>query len=148
MCNSNTSSQAKEAPVPLPDLPYLFQQICLDYVILEARQYLVIADRYSGWASTQQAKKGNGSKLINSLRTHCETFRRGTTVHLGGAADLPGDLGHRSQAEQCIQTPRKHACRARSQVHEEDDPSQLGPWQGSTKLLYPLSKIMETFPLN
>ena len=89
MCDSNTSSQAKEAPVPLPDLPYLFQQICLDYVILEARQYLVIANRYSGWASTQQAKKGNGSKLINSLRTHCETFRRGTTVHLGGAADLP-----------------------------------------------------------
>ena len=72
--NSNTPSQTKEPPAPLPDLQYSFQQICLDYFTLKARQYLVIVDRYSGWPSVQQAKKGNASKLINFLRTYCETF--------------------------------------------------------------------------
>ena len=71
MCNSNTSSQAK---APLPDPQYPCKQICSDYFTLEARQCLVFVDRYSGWPSVQQAKKGNASELINFLRTHFETF--------------------------------------------------------------------------
>ena len=72
MCNSYTPSKAKEPPVPLPDLQYPFQQICSDYFTLEARHYLVIINRYSGWPSAQLAQKGNASELINFLCT--QTF--------------------------------------------------------------------------
>ena len=75
MCDSNTPSQPKEPPVPLPDIQYPFQQIYLDYFTVKARQYSVITDRYSGWPSVYQAKRGNAKELIKFLRIHCETFR-------------------------------------------------------------------------
>ena len=74
-CDTNAPSQPKELSVPLPNVQYPFQQICMDYFTLEGREYLVTVDRYSGWPSVHQAKVKTSSELIKLLRLHCETFR-------------------------------------------------------------------------
>ena len=73
-CGTNTPSQRKEPPVPLPHLEYPFQQICSDYFTLVGRQYLVIVDRYSGWPSVHRAQREDAKEMVGFLKDHCETF--------------------------------------------------------------------------
>ena len=74
-CDVNTPSQSKEPPHELEQPSYPFQKVCADYFSLQGRQYLVMVDRYSGWASVHQPKLGGSAKeFVRTLQGHCETF--------------------------------------------------------------------------
>ena len=87
-CDANTPSQPKEPPAPLPGLQYPFQQVCADYFTLEAREYLVIVDRYSGWPSVHQARRGDAKELVSILRSHCGTFGAPEVLTTDGGPQL------------------------------------------------------------
>ena len=48
-CNENAPSQPSAPPVPLENPEYPFQQVVADYFQEQGKNYLVIADRFSGW---------------------------------------------------------------------------------------------------
>ena len=73
-CDTNTPSQPKEPPVPMPEVLYPFQQVCMDYFSLNGKEYLVTVDRYSVWPSVHLAKTRDSKELTRTLRLHCETF--------------------------------------------------------------------------
>ena len=57
-CMANAPSQPAGPPVKPPSPEYPFQLMVGDYFSKAGRDYLVIADRYSGWFSVYGAGKG------------------------------------------------------------------------------------------
>ena len=70
-CNSIAPSQPR-LPMAIPPLPaYPFEQVVADYFYLHGHQYLVYADRYTGWITIAQTPStGNDAdSLVKDLRT-------------------------------------------------------------------------------
>ena len=53
-CDHNSPSQPAAPPKPLPTPSYPFEMIVSDYYSYAGKQFLIIADRYSGWLSSCQ----------------------------------------------------------------------------------------------
>ena len=75
-CMRNAPSQPAGPPVRPPSPEHPFQLIVGDYFHKTGRNYLVIADRYSGWVSMFPAGSGDfdADALIRHLRTYFITF--------------------------------------------------------------------------
>ena len=75
-CMRNAPSQPAGPPVRPPSPEYPFQLIVGDYFHKAGLNYLVIADRYSGWVSMFPTGSGDfdADALIRHLRTYFITF--------------------------------------------------------------------------
>ena len=73
-CRENAPSQPAAPPQDPPRPDYLFQLISTDDFQLAGKHYIVIIDRYSGWASVHPAGKDGARELVRVLRNHAETF--------------------------------------------------------------------------
>merc|ERR1719320_402506 len=75
-CVRNSPSQPAGLPVRPPSPSYPFQLVVADYCHMNGVNYLVIADRYSGWLSVMYVGKGefDSDKLIDVLRDYFLTF--------------------------------------------------------------------------
>ena len=73
-CDKNTPSQPAAPPKPLPTPSYPFEMIVSDYFSNAGKQFLIIADRYSGWLSIYQGGPHGADSLIKQLKTHFTTF--------------------------------------------------------------------------
>jgi hypothetical protein len=75
-CIKDAPSQPAGVPVPPPSPEYPFQMVVGDYFSLQGQNYLVMADRFSGWLSIYEAGKGefDGATLEKQLRRYFLTF--------------------------------------------------------------------------
>ena len=75
-CVRNSPSQPAGKPVRPPSPSYPFQMLATDYCHLNGVNYLIIADRYSGWLSILHVGKGefDTEKLIEVFRDYFLTF--------------------------------------------------------------------------
>ena len=71
-CNTIAPSQAKLPLHPPPAPVYPFEQVVADYFTLNGHDYLVYADRYTGWVTVSKAPtSGNtATALTRELRLH------------------------------------------------------------------------------
>ena len=86
-CHRIAPSQPAAPPVSPPSPEYPFQlQVC-DYFSLHGRNYLALADRYSGWLTVYRVGSGeyDAKALVKMLRQHFVTF--------GVAVELASDGG-------------------------------------------------------
>ena len=86
-CHRIAPSQPAAPPVSPPSPEYPFQlQVC-DYFSLHGRNYLAMADRYSGWLTVYRVGSGeyDAKALVKILRQHFVTF--------GVAVELSSDGG-------------------------------------------------------
>ena len=86
-CHRNAPSQPATPPVNPPSPGYPFQMIVVDYCSLQGHNYLVLADRYSGWLSIFKTGKGDfdGDAMVKFLREYFCTF--------GVAEEFSSDMG-------------------------------------------------------
>merc|ERR1712081_166517 len=75
-CVRNSPSQPAGKPVAPPSPSYPFQLVVADYCHMNGVNYLVIADRSSGWLSVLYVGKGefDTDKLIEVFRDYFPTF--------------------------------------------------------------------------
>ena len=75
-CVRNSPSQPAGKPVRPPSPSYPFQLVVADYCHMNGVNYLVIADRYSGWLSVLYVGKGefDTDKLIEEFRDYFLSF--------------------------------------------------------------------------
>ena len=75
-CVRNSPSQPAGKPVRPPSPSYPFQLVVADYCHMNGVNYLVIADRYSGWLSVLYVGKGefDTDKLIDVFRDYFLSF--------------------------------------------------------------------------
>ena len=75
-CVRNSPSQPAGKPVRPPSPSYPFQLVVADYCHMNGVNYLVIADRYSGWLSVLYVGKGefDTDKLIEVFRDYFLSF--------------------------------------------------------------------------
>ena len=75
-CMKNAPSQPAEIPVRPPSPEYPFQLIVADYFSLQGHNYLVVADRFSGWFSVYETGKGefDAKTLVKYFREHFLIF--------------------------------------------------------------------------
>ena len=75
-CIREAPSQPAGTPVPPPEPDYPFQMVVGDYFSLQGHNYLVLADRYSGWLSIYSTGVGeyDGKSMEKILRQHFMTF--------------------------------------------------------------------------
>ena len=94
-CNRNAPSQARLPPQQprVPKSP--FELICADYFKLRGKQYLVIADRLSGWPEILKVPPGSpssGSKgLCNALRCVFASFGAPEEITSDGGPEFVSD---------------------------------------------------------
>ena len=88
-CVRNSPSQPAGKPVAPPSPSYPFQMVATDYCHLNGVNYLIIADRYSGWLSVLHVGKGefDTEKLIEVFRDYFLTF--------GVAEQISSDMASR-----------------------------------------------------
>ena len=86
-CVRNAPSQPAGEPVAPPSPSYPFQMVVSDYCHLEGFNYLVMADRYSGWMSIYAMGKGecDTDKLISYLKSYFMSY--------GVAEEFSSDFG-------------------------------------------------------
>ena len=86
-CTKNTPTQPMMPPVAPPSPCYPFQLIVGDYFSLHGYNYLVLADRFSGWFSVFVCGKGDFDVeiLISILRQYFALY--------GVAEELASDMG-------------------------------------------------------
>ena len=106
-CVRNAPSQPAGKPVAPPSPDYPFQLIVGDYFHLEGYDYLVMADRYSGWISVYTMGKGecNAEKLISCLKSHFGSF--------GVAEEFSSDLGPQFKADKFQKFLKQYGVRHR-----------------------------------
>ena len=93
-CHRIAPSQPAAPPVSPPSPEYPFQlQVC-DYFSLHGRNYLALADRYSGWLTVYRVGAGeyDAKALVKILRQHFVTF--------GVAVELASDGGPQMMASE------------------------------------------------
>ena len=74
-CDSISPSQARQPLKPLPPSTYPFEFICVDAFMLRGREYLVVADKFSGWLLTFGFRNSMISKnVIESLMLVFRTY--------------------------------------------------------------------------
>merc|ERR1719431_1699126 len=75
-CVRNAPSQPAGTPVPPPSPSYPFEMVVADYCHLNGMNFLVMADRYSGWLSAWYVGKGDfdTDRLLEILREYFSTF--------------------------------------------------------------------------
>ena len=75
-CTRNAPSQPMTRPVAPPSPEYPFQMLVGDYFSLHGHNYLVLADRYSGWFSVYHCGKGNydADALVDVMKGHFGCF--------------------------------------------------------------------------
>ena len=75
-CNEHAPSQPRAPPTPLENPEYPFQQIVADYFQEKGSNYLVIADRFTGWPTLLFCGNSTASQtvLIDTLRTYFSTY--------------------------------------------------------------------------
>lgn len=73
-CTENAPSQPAEPLIitPPPDLP--FQQVVADFYQVNGRQYLIYADRYTGWIEVSKVPNTSFGSLQKCLNTWFRTF--------------------------------------------------------------------------
>ena len=71
-CTEHAPSQPSAPPQPLAQPDYPFQFLVSDYFQYAGHNYLVIADRFSGWPSVQfcGSSTSSSAKLIENLRSY------------------------------------------------------------------------------
>ena len=67
-CNETSTSQPGEPMTELLPPTFLFEQVCLNYMDLKGKKYLVEADRYSGWLSVTKMASTSFTNLAVVLR--------------------------------------------------------------------------------
>ena len=93
-CDHNSPSQPAAPPKPLPTPSYPFEMIVSDYFSYAGKQFLIIADRYSGWLSVYQGGPDGADSLIKLLKTHFTTFGISDELASDGAGEY---LSHKTQ---------------------------------------------------
>ena len=93
-CVREVLPQPAGSPMSLPSPDYPFQMIVADYFSFHGHNFLVIADRFTGWnaiVSTPQGKF-DGQHLVTIMRDFCATWNipehittdGGPQIHCGG----------------------------------------------------------------
>ena len=74
LCNEIAPSQANEQMIvtPSPNLP--FEQVVMDLFYVGGHQYLVYADRYTGWTEVEKVTTSNAQSIVGHLRKWFKTF--------------------------------------------------------------------------
>ena len=93
-CHRIAPSQPAAPPVSPPSPEYPFQMQVCDYFSLHGRNYLALADRYSGWLTVYRVGSGeyDAKALVKMLRQHFVTF--------GVAVELASDGGPQMMASE------------------------------------------------
>ena len=76
VCSEIAPSQARMPPVKLASPDYPFQLVAADHFTLAGINYLVIVDRFSGWAVVERCGEtvGNARGLLKTLRGYFATY--------------------------------------------------------------------------
>ena len=87
-CVRNAPSQPAGKPVAPPSPLYPFQMLVTDYCHMNGVNYLMIADRYSGWLSVLYVGRGefDSDNLINVFRDYFLTFGVAAEISSDGAS--------------------------------------------------------------
>ena len=104
-CHRIAPSQPAAPPVSPPSPEYPFQMQVCDYFSLHGRNYLALADRYSGWLTTYRVGTGeyDAKAFVKILRQHFVTF--GVAVEQasdGGPQMTASEVGSQAQGEQFL----------------------------------------------
>ena len=73
-CNQTAPSQPKTSLQLSEDPEYPFQQTVTDLLHMVGHNFIIYADRFSGWNEVADAKKSNATAVCNTLRRYFETF--------------------------------------------------------------------------
>ena len=73
-CNSMAPSQSREPLAPPPNPEYPFQQTVTDFFDLRGINYLIYADRYTGWVEVALMPNGRFSTVAENLRNWFVTY--------------------------------------------------------------------------
>ena len=104
-CHRIAPSQPAAPPVSPPSPEYPFQMQVCDYFSLHGRNYLALADRYSGWLTTYRVGTGeyDAKAFVKILWQHFVTF--GVSVQHasdGGPHMTASEVGSQAQGEQFL----------------------------------------------
>ena len=90
-CNSVAPSQPAEPMCPSPSPNFPFEHVVADYFFMQGHQYLVYADRYTGWVTISQCKplQSNAPALCRELRTLFGIYGAPTEIATDGGQPFP-----------------------------------------------------------
>ena len=74
-CSKIAPSQPAQPPTAHPEIPtYPFESVVADFFSLEGKNYLAMADRYSGWLSIFILPRDDAPNLIQAIRDYTAYF--------------------------------------------------------------------------
>ena len=68
-CNMIAPSQPREPLMSPADPEFPFQQVVVDFVDIQGKNYLVYADRYTGWVEVALMPSGKAKTVCDTMRT-------------------------------------------------------------------------------
>ena len=85
-CRQMAPSNPALPPEQLQHPTYPFESIVADFFTFSSRNYLAIADRYSGWLSVLQLSSDDSANIIKALRLYSTTYGIPVTMSSDGAS--------------------------------------------------------------
>ena len=85
-CRQIAPSNPALPPEDVPHPTYPFEHIVGDFFFFHSKQYLALADRYSGWLSVLQLASDDSPHVIKALMDYSTTFGIPVTVSTDGAS--------------------------------------------------------------
>ena len=68
ICNTMAPSQPREPLMPPPNPEFPFQMTVTDFFDMQGKNYMVYADRYTGWVEVARMSSGNARATCDALR--------------------------------------------------------------------------------
>ena len=89
-CVHEVPSQPAGFPVPTPSPDYPFQMIVEDYFSLQGQNFLVVADRFTGWNTILSTPQGkfDGQHLVTIMRDFCATWNIPEHITMDGGPQM------------------------------------------------------------
>ena len=85
-CRQIAPSNPALPPEDIPHPTYPFEHVVGDFFSFHSRQYLALADRYSGWLSVLQLPSDDSPHVIKAIRNYSTTFGIPVTLSTDGAS--------------------------------------------------------------
>ena len=94
-CNEMAPSNHREPLCPSPELDYPWQMVVADYFAMGGNNYLVVADRFTGWIELYKMDR----KALTLIKTLRNLFAQmGVLEELATDQAVPQAVGHQLQA--------------------------------------------------
>ena len=89
-CVRLAPSQPAGFPVSPPSPDYPFQMIVEDYFSLQGQNFLVVADRFTGWNTILSTPQGkfDGQHLVTIMRDFCATWNIPEHITMDGGPQM------------------------------------------------------------